>query len=97
MITENNNSIIVDVIIPNYNKFSYLEKSILSVINQTYEKWSLYIIDDNSTDKSHQVIDKFKNNKKINIIKLKKKYGTFFLQKFRNKKFKISIYFFFRF
>ena len=78
MIIENNNSITVDVIIPNYNKFSYLEKSILSVINQTYEKWILYIIDDNSTDKSHQVIDKFKNNKKINIIKLKKNMGPSF-------------------
>lgn len=78
MITENNKSILVDVIIPNYNKSLYLEKSILSVINQTYQKWSLYIIDDNSTDKSCQIIAKFRNNKKINIIKLKKNMGPSF-------------------
>ena len=48
----------VDIIMPNYNKGEYLEKSIKSVINQTYKFWKLYLIDDNSTDKSISILKK---------------------------------------
>ena len=44
--------IFVDVILPNYNKAKFLEEAIGSVVAQTYKKWHLYIIDDNSTDNS---------------------------------------------
>ena len=46
---KNENSI-VDIVMPNYNKGTFLEKAINSVINQTFKKWHLYIIDDNSND-----------------------------------------------
>jgi len=75
---KNNELIIVDVIIPNFNKFRFLEKSILSVINQSYKNWFLHIIDDNSTDNSNEIFNKYKDNKKINIIKLKKNMGPSF-------------------
>ena len=35
----------VDVILTNFNKEDYVEESILSVINQTYKNWKLYIIE----------------------------------------------------
>ena len=65
----------VDVIIPNYNKGKYLKQSIDTVLNQSFKKWKLYIIDDNSSDQSNQILKQFRNKKKIKIINLKKKRG----------------------
>ena len=62
----------VDVIITNFNKSLFLEEAILSVIKQTYKNWKLYIIDDNSTDNSIQIINKFSGLKNTSIIKLSK-------------------------
>ena len=72
----------VDVILPNYNKGMYLEEAINSVIAQTYRNWNLYIIDDNSTDNSMQIIDKFLNLKNIKVIKLYKNKGPSFCRNY---------------
>ena len=68
----------IDIIVPNYNKANYLDECIGSVLNQTYGNWSLYIIDDCSTDNSSNILNKYKNEKKIKIIKLKKNKGPSF-------------------
>ena len=68
----------IDIIVPNYNKANYLDECIGSVLNQTYVNWSLYIIDDCSTDNSSNILNKYKNEKKIKIIKLKKNKGPSF-------------------
>ena len=68
----------VDVILANFNKRDYVEEAILSVINQTYKNWKLYIIDDNSNDKSLEIINKFSGYKNITIIKLLKNKGPSF-------------------
>ena len=73
---------IVDVILPNFNKEEFLEESINSVISQTFKKWRMYIIDDNSTDNSLEIINKFSNLKNITIIKLKKNKGPSFCRNF---------------
>ena len=52
----------VDIILPNCNKAEFIEEAINSVIEQTYKNWHLYIIDDYSTDKSTEIIDKFSNS-----------------------------------
>ncbi|ASJ01666.1 glycosyltransferase family 2 protein [Thermococcus gorgonarius] len=49
----------VSVIMPNKNKGKWLEKSINSVLNQTYDDWELIIIDDYSTDNSKEIIRRF--------------------------------------
>lgn len=41
------------VIIPNYNNAEWLDKSIGSVLNQTFTDWGLVVIDDASTDGSY--------------------------------------------
>lgn len=46
------------VIVPNYNNADWIDKTIESVLNQTYDNWEMYIIDDMSTDKSVDVIKK---------------------------------------
>ena len=54
----------VDVIIPNFNKGNYISEAIESVINQTYKNWKLYIIDDNSTDNSKKILQRYKKKRK---------------------------------
>ena len=72
----------VDVILPNYNKAEFLEEAVNSVITQTYKNWHLYIIDDNSSDNSEEIIDKFSNLKNITIIKLQKNKGPSFCRNY---------------
>lgn len=49
----------VSIITPSYNKGNYIEKTILSVINQSYSNWELIIIDDASTDDTSLILKKF--------------------------------------
>ena len=72
----------ISVYITNKNYSKYLEKSVNSVINQSYKNWELFIIDDNSSDNSREIIVKLKNKFSfINTIFKKKDTG---LQKIAN-------------
>ncbi len=74
---------LITVIIPLYNTQDYVIKAINSIVNQTYKKWELILVNDCSTDNSHKVIiDKIKSlpssiSKKIKLIKNNKNYGSF--------------------
>ena len=68
----------IDIILPNYNKGEYIDECILSILNQSFLNWKLYIIDDCSTDNSLKKINKYKDYKKIQILKLKKNKGPSF-------------------
>ena len=46
---------LVSIYITNFYYSEYIEKSIRSVLSQTYEKIEIIIIDDNSTDKSYEI------------------------------------------
>ena len=72
----------VDIILPNYNKGKFLEEAINSVIAQTYKNWHLYIIDDNSSDNSSEIIDKLGNQKNITVVKLYKNKGPSFCRNY---------------
>ena len=63
---------VVDVVIPNYNKGKYLKSCLESVLKQSYKKWKIIIVDDNSSDSSTNILKKYNKNKKIKIIYLKK-------------------------
>jgi teichuronic acid biosynthesis glycosyltransferase TuaG len=71
-------SFFVDIILPNYNKEFFLQETIKSVLSQSYINWKLIIIDNCSTDNSKKIIEKFRVNKKVNIIYLKKNMGASF-------------------
>src|SRR5476649_961009 len=58
----------VSVIIPNYNHEPYLEQRINSVLNQTYKNIEVIILDDNSTDSSRQVIERYRADTQIKHI-----------------------------
>lgn len=49
------------VVIPIHNKLPHLERSINSVLNQTYQDFEILLIDDASTDGSSDKIKKFKD------------------------------------
>ena len=57
------------IIMPVYNIEKYLEKSILSVVNQSYADYELICIDDGSTDGSPQILSAFVDNARIKILK----------------------------
>ena len=63
----------VEIVLPNYNSAPYLEETIDSIINQTFENWNLTIVDGNSNNETQQILRKYVSHKKINIIFLKKK------------------------
>lgn len=56
------------IVIPNYNKEKYIDECIQSILNQTIDKskYEIIFIDDGSSDKSLEVVSKYKN------IKIKK-------------------------
>lgn len=49
----------VSIIMPVYNKERYIEKSINSIINQSFTEWELIIINDGSTDSTLEVCHQF--------------------------------------
>mgnify|MGYP006141083873 CR=1 FL=1 len=59
---------LVSVYITNKNYGKYLDDAIKSVFKQTYKKKELIIIDDASSDKSYDIIEKYKNNKLCRLI-----------------------------
>ena len=55
----------VTTILPNYNHARFLNERILSVLNQTYERNEIIILDDCSSDNSQVIIEGFKGEGKI--------------------------------
>ncbi|WP_180065131.1 glycosyltransferase family 2 protein [Acinetobacter sp. YH16037] len=69
--------ILVSIITPSYNCGNYIEKTILSVINQNYKNWELIIVDDCSSDYSVQVITRYlSQDERIKLICLEKNSGA---------------------
>lgn len=65
----------VSVYIPTYNYGKYLEAAIDSVLSQTYQNFELIIVNDASIDNTEMVLQRYKNNPKIEIIKNKRNLG----------------------
>lgn len=60
---------LVSIIIPLYNKEKYIEKTLLSAVNQSYKNIEILIINDGSTDNSRLICENFSfNHPNIRII-----------------------------
>jgi glycosyltransferase involved in cell wall biosynthesis len=55
----------ISIIINNYNYDKFLEEAVTSALNQTYANKEVIIVDDGSTDRSGEILDKYKNQVKV--------------------------------
>lgn len=67
----------LSVIMCVYNTAPFLEKSLSSILNQTFSNFEFIIVNDSSTDESMNIINRFKNRfDNIKIIDNEKNMGT---------------------
>ena len=66
----------ITVIMPVYNGEKYLEDAIDSILNQTFEDFILLVLNDNSTDSTPKILEKYqKEDQRIKIINKTKNEG----------------------
>lgn len=71
------NNHLVSIITPLYNAEAYIEKTILSIIKQTYINWELLIVDDCSKDQSVRLVQKYVGaDARIKLIRLENNSGA---------------------
>tara|TARA_B100000767_G_C19765737_1_gene537413 strand:+ start:2217 stop:2984 length:768 start_codon:yes stop_codon:yes gene_type:complete len=69
----------ISIITPSYNSAEYIEETIQSVLNQTYEKWELILVDDFSYDNTVSIIESFISlDSRIKLIKNTENKGAAF-------------------
>lgn len=79
---------LVSVITPAYNCEKYIDECINSVINQTYTKWEMIIVNDRSTDNTKSIVEEYV--KKDGRIKLYNKENNEGVAAARNKAIEMS-------
>lgn len=68
---------LISVIIPYFKKEKYIFSSVKSVLNQSYKKIELILVDDELSEFSFKLLNKIKlMDKRIKIIRNKKNYGA---------------------
>lgn len=65
---------LVSVIVPTYNISNLTKNCVKSILNQTFEDFELFVIDDCSSDNTLKSLNKF-NDKRLKIFKTKKNSG----------------------
>ena len=66
---------LISVIMPSWNTAKWIGESIESVVNQTYKKWELIIVDDCSTDNTEEIVRAF-SDERIKFFKNEKNLGA---------------------
>lgn len=66
---------LVSIIMPSYNTGKFIQETIDSVINQTYDNWELIIVDDCSSDNTDEIVKSIKDDR-IFYLKNKKNSGA---------------------
>ncbi len=68
-----NNIITVSIVMPTFNRASTIGFAIESVLNQSLKEWELIIVDNESTDKTADVVEKYlKNDSRVKYYSVKK-------------------------
>lgn len=65
----------VSIIVPVYNVEKFIEATVNSVLSQTYTDFELLLVDDCSTDKTLEIINRFSDNR-IRLIKMEDNLGA---------------------
>jgi teichuronic acid biosynthesis glycosyltransferase TuaG len=68
---------LVSIVVPVYNAARFMDDTIQTVLNQTYQNWELLLVDDCSSDDSVKIIKKYeKKDKRIKFFKLSENSGA---------------------
>lgn len=59
------------IIIPTYNYGRYIERCLLSILDQSGEDYEIVVVDDGSTDDTRDVIETFMQNQKLPVGRLR--------------------------
>lgn len=68
-------NILLTATMPNYNYDRYLEQALIGITTQSRMPEEIIIIDDGSTDKSHEILNKYRDTPGLTIIKHEKNMG----------------------
>ena len=62
----------ISICLPVYNMEKYIERALLSIINQSFQDFEIIIVNDNSNDKTENIIKNlhFKENRLKIILKI---------------------------
>jgi glycosyltransferase involved in cell wall biosynthesis len=52
----------ISVIVPSFNQGKFIERSLLSIIKQTYKNFEIILVDGGSTDETIDIIRRYSNN-----------------------------------
>ncbi|MDY6826326.1 MAG: glycosyltransferase [Bacillota bacterium] len=61
----------ISVLLPVYNGKAYVREAIESVLAQDYEPFEFVIVDNASTDGTNLIIDEYRNNRRVRVIRNK--------------------------
>lgn len=59
---------LVSVVVPNYNHAHYLKQRIESILSQTFQDFELILLDDCSTDGSHDILEGYRDNPHVSHL-----------------------------
>lgn len=66
----------ISIVLPCFNVENYISKSVKSILNQSFKKYELIIINDGSSDNTHNILSRFKDNR-IYYVNLKTNIGNY--------------------
>lgn len=68
---------LVSIITPAFNASGFIEETINSVINQSYNNWEMIIVDDFSSDDTYEIANHYaKKDSRINVYRNEKNMGV---------------------
>jgi len=67
----------VSILICTYNCEKYIENTLQTIFDQTYKNWELLILDNDSKDKTKQILKNHEKNSKIKIFYSKTNLGAY--------------------
>lgn len=59
----------ISIVIPAYNEEKHIEKCVVGLLNQDYPDKEIIVIDDGSTDKTQEILQKFSQKQQIIFLK----------------------------
>ena len=57
------------IVIPTYNRGSFIHKVIESLLNQTYKNFEILVVDDGSTDNTQEIVEQFSDSRVTYLYK----------------------------